>query len=79
MFKRDRAALKSIKIIMEDFESVKSRHKEDLGYVSLWYKQIWQDKKGKTDSLECMDDLKIENGKITLLNEKVRHYPAKKM
>ena len=77
-FKRERSGIKNMKIVMDDFESVKSKA-ESKEYVSLWYKQIWQDPKGKTDSIECMDDLEIKNGKIVLLSEKIRHYPAKKM
>jgi len=38
----------------------------------------WTDAKGKTDSVYMMDDLKIENGKITVLDEKSRHFPAAK-
>ncbi|MEO5997664.1 MAG: hypothetical protein ABIN89_13070 [Chitinophagaceae bacterium] len=77
-FKRERIGIKNMRIVMDDFESVKSKV-EPKEYVSLWYKQIWQDQKGKTDSIECMDDLEIKNGKIVLLSEKIRHYPAKKM
>lgn len=78
MFKAQRSGYKNFKIVMEDFESVKSKER-GLQFVSLWYKQLWQNDKGKPDSLECMDDLEIRNGKIVLLNEKVRHYAAKKM
>jgi hypothetical protein len=35
-------------------------------------------KLGKTDSLEIMDDAKMEKGKIVALNEKIRHFAAKK-
>ena len=77
MFTRERGKLKSMKINMEDWESVVSKDKS-LEYVSLWYKQYTTDASGKTDSVECMDDLRMKNGKIVLLNEKIRHYPAKK-
>jgi len=64
-------------IQMEDWESVISKDKK-YEWVSLWYMQKWTDKTGKTDSVFCMDDLRIENGKITELDEKIRHYPASK-
>ena len=63
---------------MEDFESVKFKDEKEE-WVSLWYKEIWEDQKGKKDSVQTMDDLRIENGKIALLNQKVRHFPNRKM
>jgi hypothetical protein len=62
---------------MEDWESVVSKDKS-MEYVSLWYKQYFTDANGKADSIECMDDLRMKNGKIAMINEKIRHYPAKK-
>ena len=76
MFKRERGGIKEMKIDMEDWESVVSKDKS-LEYVSLWYKQSWTDASGKTDSLEVMDDLRMKNGKIVLLNEKIRHMAKK--
>ncbi|MFL5774024.1 MAG: hypothetical protein ACJ75F_12755 [Flavisolibacter sp.] len=78
MFQNERKMVKSVQVIMDDFESVKSKDgtKE---YVSLWYKQKKQDLKDKWDSLEVMDDLLIKNGEIRSIDEKTRHYPAKKM
>jgi hypothetical protein len=78
MFKRERSGMKNMQIKMDDYESVKSKDGK-TEFVSLWFKQIFEDQKGKTDSIELMDDLKIENGKVALLNEKVRHYPTGKM
>ncbi len=78
LFKRSRSEAKSMTIKMEDFESVKSKDGKEE-YVSLWYKQIWEDQKGKKDSVECMDDMRIENGKIALLNQKIRHFGSRKM
>lgn len=74
MFTRYRDELSSVQIRMEDWESVISRDKKDQ-WVSLWYSQKWTDKAGKTDSVYIMDDLKIQDGKITILDEKIRHYP----
>ncbi|HMC84859.1 MAG TPA: hypothetical protein VKI61_05010 [Chitinophagaceae bacterium] len=67
----------SMKISMGDYESVISKDKKEE-FVTLWYKQVITDKKGKKDSATWVDDLKIENGKIVLLDEKSRKFPAKK-
>ena len=75
MFKRGRSDIASVQIQMEDFESVISKDKSHE-YVGLWYIQKWTDKKGKTDSVYHMDDLRIKDGKIIGLDEKTRHYPA---
>jgi hypothetical protein len=67
----------SVKIDMHDFESVISKDKKDE-YVTMWYTEITTDKKGKTDSLAVINDLKIVNGKIVQLDETLRHFPKKK-
>ncbi|HVZ26518.1 MAG TPA: hypothetical protein VG842_10705 [Sediminibacterium sp.] len=72
-----RASMASMKVQMEDFESVISKDKKDE-YVTLWYKQYITDKNGKMDSLGVINDLKLVNGKIVGLDEAIRHYPAKK-
>ena len=69
---------KHIDIKMDDYESVISKDKS-IEYVSLWYKEIMTDSKGKIDSLDVMNDCKMKNGKIVLLSEKTRHYGQKKM
>lgn len=74
MWRNDNA---SVTIKMIDWESVISSDKKEE-WVTLWYKQIWTDKKGKTDSLSVIDDAKIVNGKIVVLDEKIQHYPAEK-
>jgi hypothetical protein len=71
------AGMKSMKIVMDDYEAVISKDKK-TEFVTLWYKQIITDKKGKTDSAVYVDDLKIENGKISVLDEKGRKFPTKK-
>jgi len=71
------ANISGMKIQMEDYETVVSKDRKN-NWVSLWYKQIVTDKAGKVDSIYCMDDIKVENGKITILDEKTRKYPAKK-
>ena len=75
---RSRDGRKSIQIKMEDWESVISSDKT-LEYVSLWYKQIEEDKAGKKDSLFVMDDLRVKDGKIVSIDEKSRKYAAKKI
>lgn len=77
MFLKDKTAGNSVTIKMEDWESVKSKDGTDQ-WVSMWYKEIMTDKAGKIDSVEVMDDAKFENGKITILDEKTRHYAVDK-
>lgn len=77
MMKAQRDLFSNIKIEMADWESVISKDKK-TEIVSLWYKQIVTDKNGKVDSVEMMNDLRIENGKIASLNEKGRRYAVKK-
>jgi len=69
--------MKSTKIDMDDFESVISKDKKDE-WVTLWYKQTTTDAKGKTDSVAVVNDLKIVNGKIAVLNEATRTLKPKK-
>jgi len=75
---QQRAMYGSIKIKMDDWESVISADKKEE-WVTLWYHQYQTDKKGNTDSLGVVDDLKIMNGKIVVLDEKIQHLgPPKK-
>lgn len=67
----------SLKIDMHDFESVISKDKKDE-FVTIWYYQTTTDKKGKTDSIAMINDMKIVNGKIVELDEYTRHFPTKK-
>jgi hypothetical protein len=77
IFKKDWENTKSVKIDMHDWEAVHGKdNKED--WVSLWYKQTWVGKDGKVDSAEMMDDLRIVNGKIRVIDSKKRDLPAKK-
>ena len=64
-------------ITMSDYESVISADKKEE-YVTLWYKQAWKDTKGVADSMVVVDDVKMKDGKVIGLDEKVRRYPAKK-
>ena len=67
----------SVQIKMDDYETVTSKDKKD-NWVSLWYTEIHTDKTGKVDSVFNMDDLKIDNGKIVLLDQKTRKFPKPK-
>jgi hypothetical protein len=46
-------------------------------WVTLWYLEKWTDKKGKTDSLTYVDDVKLKDGKILEYDEKSRRYPQR--
>ncbi len=76
MFTAERANYTSMSIQMEDWESVISADKKEE-WVTLWYKQKWTNTKGITDSINCVDDAMIKDGKIAVLSEAVQHYPAK--
>jgi hypothetical protein len=72
-----RADYTSIKIKMGDWISVISSDKKDE-WVTMWYDQVSIDKKGKKDSMAVVDDAKLVNGKVVILDEKIQHYPVKK-
>lgn len=76
-FTAGRNGYTAYKVTMGDFESVISEDKK-TEYVTLWYKQVTTDKKGKTDSVSVVNDCKIANGKIIELDEKTQRFPAKK-
>ncbi len=76
-FTKQRANYASLTVKMDDWEPVISSDKTEE-WVTLWYKQIWTDKKGKTDSMSVINDAKIEKGKIVLLDEKTQHFPVVK-
>lgn len=78
MLTKSRGDDKILQVKMDDWESVVSPDKK-VEYVSLWYKQIWEDQKGKTDSVYVMDDLRMKDGKIVGLDEKTRRFAVKKM
>ncbi len=78
-FTQWRAGSASINIKMDDWESEISADKK-TEWVTLWYKEYHTDKKGAVDSMGVVDDAKIENGKIVVLDEKRQKLgPAKKM
>lgn len=67
----------SVSIHMHDFVSNVSKDKKDE-WVTMWYTEVMTDKTGKIDSLACINDARLVNGKIAELNEYTRHFPAKK-
>ena len=77
-FSKDRARYKEFSILMYDWESVKSKARNEE-YVTMWYKQRSTDMKGKKDSANYTDDVKIVNGKIAEIDSKIQHYPKAKM
>jgi hypothetical protein len=77
-FSKDRARYKEFSILMYDWESVKSKARNEE-YVTMWYKQRSTDMKGRKDSANYTDDVKIVNGKIAEIDSKIQHYPKGKM
>lgn len=75
-FAENRSNYTALSIQMEDWESVIAEDKSEQ-WVTMWYKETTTDKKGKTDSVFYINDAGIVNGKIAILNEAVRRFPAK--
>lgn len=75
-FKADRPKYNDLGVTMYDYESVISADKKSE-WVTLWYKQYWKDAKGVADSMSVTDDVRLENGKMVELDEKVSHFPKK--
>ena len=71
LFTTFRNEMKSMEIRMDDWESVISKDKKEE-WVTLWYRQKWENIKGKKDSADFVDDLKIRDGKIIRLDEYTR-------
>ncbi len=71
MFTRTRSNLKSMNVKMGDWESVVSKDGKEE-WVTLWYKQKWEDNSGKQDSAAIIDDVQLKNGKIIRLDEYTR-------
>jgi hypothetical protein len=73
-----RAGYKEMVIDMHDWESVKSKSRNEE-YVTMWYTEKTTDLKGKKDSANYTDDVKIVNGKIAEIDSKIQHFPKGKM
>jgi hypothetical protein len=69
------ATLKTIRIEPQDWLSVINKDKSQE-WVRVWYTQYLENLKGKRDSLNVFNDIKIKNGKITVWNEYVQHFPV---
>ena len=76
-FAAGRAGVSSVSIKMNDWESVISSDKKEQ-WVTLWYDETTTDKAGKTETIAIVDDVKIVDGKCTVLDQKIQHSPAKK-
>jgi hypothetical protein len=63
-------------VTMHDYVSVVSADKK-YEWVTLWYKQSWKDAKGVADSVNVVNDIRMENGKMVQLDEKVSHFQKK--
>jgi len=66
----------TVRIRMIDYESVKSKGRGDE-WVGLWYTETVTPKGGKTDSAMTMDDIKIVNGKVAIIDSKMRKLVSK--
>jgi hypothetical protein len=76
-FTNGRPMYNDLTINMNDYESVISADKKDE-WVTIWYKQSWKDDKGILDSVSVINDIKMKDGKMIVLNEAVNHFPKKK-
>jgi len=66
-----RNSMDTMYVKMQDYESVKSKNRGE-DWVSLWYVETNTPKGGKTDSAMVMDDIKIVNGKVAVIDSKAR-------
>lgn len=66
----------SIKVEMQDWESVVSADGKDE-WVTVWYTQTIVDNDGKAETMNVVNDAKIENGKIAVFDEYTQHPPNK--
>ncbi|MBI2731688.1 MAG: hypothetical protein HYX40_13235 [Sphingobacteriales bacterium] len=62
---------KGVNIKMEDWESVISKDKSEE-WVTLWYTQYVESKKGEKDSSAIINDIQLKDGKIIRLAEYTR-------
>ena len=75
-FAAERSKYSELKMNMYDYVSVISADKKSE-WVTVWYKQSWKDTKGVADSMNVVDDIRLENGKMVELSEKVSHFMKK--
>ncbi|HEY1022008.1 MAG TPA: nuclear transport factor 2 family protein, partial [Flavisolibacter sp.] len=75
-FTAHRSRMDSITIRMHDYESVKSKSRGEE-WVGMWYTETNQAKGGAIDSFMVMDDIKIVNGKVAVIDSKGRRLGKK--
>ena len=68
------ATLKSLKVVPHDWRSVTNKDKSEE-WVSVWFTQYTEDRKGKRDSLNVFNDIRLADGKIKAWNEYIQHFP----
>jgi hypothetical protein len=76
-FANHRNQMDTIEIRMHDYETVKSKLRGEE-WVGMWYVEVDKPKGGKIDSAMVMDDIKIVNGKVAIIDSKMRRLVAKK-
>lgn len=67
-----RRGIDTMWIRMHDYETVKSKDRGEE-WVSLWYTETTKPNGKNIDSTMVMDDIKIVNGKVALIDSKIRH------
>lgn len=77
LMKEERELYSNIRINMQDYESVKSKSRNQE-WVSLWYTETTTMKNGQVDSFFIMDDVQIKNGKVYEIDSKMRRLPKQK-
>ncbi|MBX9784160.1 MAG: hypothetical protein K2X48_12795 [Chitinophagaceae bacterium] len=75
-FTNARGMYNDLKITMYDYVSVISADKK-AEWVTIWYKQSWKDAKGVADSMNVVNDIRLEKGKMVELDEKTSHFMKK--
>ena len=75
-FTEARKMYNDLSITMHDYVSVISEDKK-YEWVTLWYTQRWKDAKGVADSTKVVNDIRMQNGKMIELDEKMIHFPKK--
>ena len=75
-FATDRKRYSELKVNLYDYVSVVSADKTQE-WVTYWYKQTWKDAKGVADSMNVVDDIRFEKGKIVELSEKTSRFMKK--
>ena len=71
-----RNTIDSIHIRVHDYESVKSKARGEE-WVGMWYTETTYRKGGAVDSAMVMDDIKMVNGKVAIIDSKGRRLTKK--